>query len=57
MLALKEIAYHIFVVDITVTLAKNLKKQWPNFPISLGIYTLSNPKHAQKRLSHWIESG
>jgi hypothetical protein len=61
MLALKEIAYHIVVVDIAVTLAKNLKKQWPNFPISLGIYTLSNPKHAQKEIESldriWLAHG
>jgi hypothetical protein len=60
-LALREIAYHIVSVNIAVTLAKNQKRKWPNFPISLGIYTLLNPKHAQKEVDLldgiWLAQG
>jgi hypothetical protein len=60
-LALREIAYHIVSVNIASTLVKNQKRKWPTFPISLGIYTLSNPKNAQKEVDSldkiWLAQG
>jgi len=47
-LALGEISYQIVGVGIVAFLSKSQKKQWPCFPISLGIFSLLNVKHALK---------
>jgi len=42
-----EIAYETVFVAIVASLSKSHKK-WSSFPISLGIFSLLNEKHALK---------
>jgi hypothetical protein len=48
-------------LGIVASLSKNQKKQWPSFPISLGIYCLLNGKHALKEAKQlgniWLACG
>jgi hypothetical protein len=60
-LALREIAYQTIGVGIVASLSKSQKKQWPSFPISLGIFSLLNAKHALKEVEKmegiWLAQG
>jgi hypothetical protein len=60
-LALREIAYQTVSVGIATFLSRSQKRQWPSFPISLGIFTLLNANHAQKEVEKmegiWLAMG
>jgi hypothetical protein len=60
-LALRSISYQTVSVGIVAFLSRSQKKQWPSFPISLGIFTLSNTKHAQTKVEQikniWLTQG
>jgi hypothetical protein len=60
-LALREIAYQIVSVGDVSFLSRSQKRQWPSFPISLRIFTLSNAKHAQREVEQtnriWLAHG
>jgi hypothetical protein len=47
-MVLREIVYQTKVLGLIASLSKIKNKQWPSFPIPIGIYFLLNSKHSLK---------
>jgi hypothetical protein len=46
----QEVSYQTVEKGITTYLSEKNKKYWPNFPLHIGRYTLSNKPHAEKEV-------
>lgn len=45
-----EVVYQTLATGMTITLKDSNKRVWPQFPLHLGIYSLSNYIHVENEL-------